>query len=83
MGWEVLNLGSVEKDGVLDVGFDVALICIGACMGGGREDEGGGGTGGGGRMIGRETGIGEFVVGRLAVEWVVVCKVFQAMAKAT
>jgi hypothetical protein len=26
---------------VLDVGFDVALICIGACMGGGREDEGG------------------------------------------
>jgi hypothetical protein len=83
MGWEVLNLGSVEKDGVLDAGFDVALICIGACMGGGREDVGGGGTRGGGRMIGQETEIGEFVVGRLAVAWVVGCKVFQAMAKAT
>jgi hypothetical protein len=45
MGWGVLNSGSVEKDGVLNAGFDVALICIGACMGDGREDENGGGAG--------------------------------------
>jgi hypothetical protein len=69
---------------VLDVGFDLALICIGACMGDGREDEGGGAAGGGGgRMIGRETGIEEFAVGRLVVALVVGCKVSQAMVKAT
>jgi hypothetical protein len=68
---------------MLDVGFDVVRICIGVCMGDGREDEGGGGAGGGGRMIGRETGIGEFAVGQLVVAWMVGCKVFQTMAKAT
>jgi hypothetical protein len=83
MGWGVLNSESVENDGVLDVGFDVALICIEACMEDERQYEGGGGAGGGGRMTGREIGIGEFAVGRLAVAWVVGCKVFQAMAKAT
>ena len=50
-----MNSGSVEKDGVLDAGFDVALICIGACMGDEREDEGGGGAGGAARATAAAT----------------------------
>jgi hypothetical protein len=83
MGWGVLNTASVENDGLLDARLGVAMLCIGACMEDGRKDEGGGGACGGGCMTGRETGIGVCATGRVGVAWLVGCKFFQAMAKAT